>query len=190
MDIYDRIFALADPYLQTRSNLIHTAVARRFAAALLLREPGDPEIAIPAILLHDVGWSALTEEMQLQAFGPGHVKKDKTLNRVHETEGVKIARQILAQVHYDDVKSEEILQIIDGHDSRLTPISDNDKIVKDADKLFRFSAEGLDFYLARFEMTPAEIVQWLQTRIEVWFFTAAARKIAAAEWEQRHRSLA
>ena len=62
----------------------------------------------------------MPEELQLKAFGP---KTDKELNRVHETEGVKMAREILEKIGYDQGKMGEILAIIDGHDSRLEAIS-------------------------------------------------------------------
>ncbi len=183
MHIYEEIFALASPYLQTRGNEIHIPVSRRFAEMLLQEEKGDPEIVIPAVLLHDVGWSKLSEAMQLKAFGPGNYDKD--LNRIHEVEGVKIARGILEQVGYNSAQSEEILAIIDGHDSRLTPISGSDKIVKDSDKLFRFSAEGLAFYLARFGPDIPERLKWLQSKMDRWFFTTSARRIALQELERR-----
>ena len=40
----------------------------------------------------------------------------------------------------------EILRIIGGHDSRKEPISLNDKVVKDADKLSRYSKEYVVIY--------------------------------------------
>jgi len=186
MNVFDRIYLLASPYLQTRSNGIHIAVSKRFGESLLLTEKGDPEIVIPAILLHDVGWSKLTEEMQNKAFGPG---SDKSLNRIHEVEGVKIAAGILAEVNFDKTKAEEIINIIDGHDSRLTTISDNDMIVKDSDKLFRFTCEGLIFYLNTLKGTVEERLVWLSTKVDCWLFTQAAKVMAWEELDKRKRNI-
>lgn len=185
MNIYEQIYKLAAPYLQTRNNDIHTSVARRFAERLLQEEKGEPEVVIPAILLHDVGWSKLSEAQQAKAFGPGNYDQD--LNRIHEVEGVKIARGILEKVRYDPLKSEEILSIIDGHDSRLTPISESDQIVKDSDKLFRFSQEGLAFYLERFGPDIKERLNWLESKRRSWFFTETACALALGELEARYK---
>ena len=37
---------------------------------------------------------------------------------------------------------EEVVAIVDGHDSRLHALSRNDELVKDADKLWRYSVTG------------------------------------------------
>ena len=134
---YSRIFELAKPYLNTRKNLIHTEIVYRFAVKLLESELGDSTVIIPAVICHDVGWIKVPEELQLKAFGPG---LDPEIRRIHEVEGVKLAREILQQVNYEQKKITEILELIEGHDSRLIALSTNDKIVKDADKLYRANA--------------------------------------------------
>ena len=183
MNVFDRIYQIAFPYLQTRSNEIHIAVSKRFGESLLLKQKGDPEVVIPAILLHDVGWGKLTVEMQNKAIGPGN---DKVLNRIHEVEGVKIATNILAEVNYDKIKSAEIINIIDGHDSRLISISDNDMIVKDSDKLFRFTSEGFIFYLNFKETSVKERLSWLESKVDSWFFTQTAKFMALEELKKRN----
>ena len=104
-------------------------------------EGGMEDVVIPAILLHDVGWKKVPEDLQLKAFGPNASLPE--WNRVHEVEGARIAGEILGKVGYDPEKAEEIVHIIDGHDSRKEPSSLNDKIVKDADKLWRYSKEAV-----------------------------------------------
>ena len=174
-----RILELAKPYLNTRKNDIHTDISCRFAFRLLESEPGDPAVVIPAILCHDLGWSKLSEELQLKAFGPKGFDAD--LRRVHEVEGVKLAQEVLREVAYDRQKTAEILEIIEGHDSRLTALSDSDKIVKDADKLFRFDPVGLRIDAERFKLGVIEHAHWLKERIEEWFFTDTAKGLALEE---------
>lgn len=178
-DIDYRILQMAKPYLLTRKNDIHTDIAYRFAIRLLESEPGDPTVVIPAILCHDLGWSKVPEELQLSAFRPKDFNPE--LRRIHEVEGVKLARQILLEVKYDPQKTVEILEIIDGHDSRLDTFSDNDKIVKDADKLFRYDPVGVQIDAERFEVEIDQHAQWLRERIEEWFFTDTAKKLALEE---------
>ena len=181
--VYDKIYALAKPYLNTRQNDIHVESSYGFAWRLLEDEPGDPEVVIPAIICHDLGWIKLPEHLQLKAFGPNF---DPDLRRIHEVEGVKLARDILLQVHYDPVKTVEILDIIDGHDSRLHAISDSDKIVKDADKLFRCTPTGLAIDMERFRMDRDVYLKWISERIDSWFFTETGRQLA---WKELRASL-
>lgn len=181
---FNKIWKLARPYLQTRNNEIHTKIASEYAKRLLRKtELADNKVVMPAIILHDVGWSKVPEDLLLQSFGPKI--KFKQLNRVHEEEGVKIARKILNKVEFNDSKIEEILQIIDGHDSRNEAISTNDKLVKDADKLWRFSKEGFNIDMKRFEETFSISVKRLNKGLEIWFFTSAAKKIAKHELNKR-----
>jgi HD superfamily phosphodiesterase len=182
-DRYARIFALARPYLETRHNVIHTEIAYSFACRLLDAEGGDEAVALPAILLHDVGWKSVPEELHLKAFGPAST--DLELNRIHEVEGARIARKILKEVGYADALTDEIAEIIIGHDSRKEPLSLNDAIVKDSDKLWRFSEEALKVDPVRFGIDPRVHVAWLNEQIEGWFITATAKKTAYHEQRVR-----
>lgn len=180
---YEEIYTLAQPFLDTRDNDIHTRIAFSFARKLLEAEGGNEAVVLPAILLHDVGWKSLPVELHLKAFGPGH--NDMTINRVHEVEGAKIARTILEQVGYDPALTDEITAIIVDHDSRREPLSLNDAIVKDSDKLWRFSKEALDVDPRRFSIPPDVHTRWLKLQIEDWFITDTAKKMAGEEQRQR-----
>ena len=52
--------------------------------------------------------------------------------KLHEDESVRIATAILGDVEFDAGRTGEILEIIDGHDTRAEALSLNDKIVKDS----------------------------------------------------------
>ena len=174
--VFENIWKLARPYLDTRKNEIHTEIATFYAFQLLEKEGGDKSIVIPAIILHDIGWKMIPETQQIKGFGP---KKTSTeVKRRHETEGVKIAKDILKKVNYDKIKTDEILNIIDGHDTRKEAISLNDKIVKDADKLWRFSERGIKIDSERFGMTIKELLQKKTMDIDNIFFTDSAKDIA------------
>jgi len=179
------IFTLARPYLDTRDNEIHTLVAYSFALKLLDAEGGDEKVVLPAILLHDLGWKMVPEDLQLQAFGPG--RNDKKINRIHEVEGSKKAREILEALNFDPVLIEKIVEIIIGHDSRAKALSLDDAIVKDSDKLWRFSEQALELDPKRFEIDAAVHAEWLKHQIEGWFFTVTAKRLAYEE--QRLRAL-
>jgi HD superfamily phosphodiesterase len=181
--IYDTIHEKAKPYLDTRQNEIHVSLSYGFARRLLSRYPeADEEIVLPAILLHDVGWKAVPEEKQLNAFGPK--AKDNESQRLHEVEGARIAAEILLSLGYDEEKTKQIQAIIEGHDSRREPLSFNDALVKDADKLWRFTPTGVNIDHRRFGIDRGPYVEWLGKVIEGWFFTPEAKVMAREALEE------
>jgi HD superfamily phosphodiesterase len=183
--IHQKIFERAKPFLRTRKNLIHTQIALRYALRLLKEEEGDEGIVIPAVLLHDVGWKMIPPNLQLTAFGPN--PSNPELVRVHEVEGAKIAEAILKEFHYPPKKVKEICRIIRGHDSRKTPISQNDRIVKDSDKLWRYSRRGMAVDLDRFRIPRREYLIFLEAIINYWFLTPTGREVARKEISLRKK---
>jgi HD superfamily phosphodiesterase len=181
--IFEEIWQVAKSYLDMRKNDIHTEICINLAFKLIEREGGDKDIVIPAIILHDVGWKEVPEGLHLKAFGPNAVSRE--LTKIHEARGVKIAKRILQMVHYDEEKIEEILEIINGHDTRRGAISLNDKIVKDADKLWRYTKEGFQIDQTRFQKNYNEILGRLHSGLDTWFFTDSAKRIAMEELDSR-----
>jgi HD superfamily phosphohydrolase YqeK len=183
--IYQKIFERAKPFLRTRKNLIHTRTALQYAFKLLNHEKGEEEIVIPASILHDVGWKMIPAHLHLTAFGPN--PSNPKLARVHEVEGARIARIILEELHYPPEKTKEICRIIRGHDSRKRPISQSDRIVKDADKLTRYSREGMAISSDWFRIPRRIHLDFLEEQIGRWFFLATARNLARAEMDRRKK---
>ncbi len=172
--IYDEIYKRAEPYWQTRQNHIHMPIVYNFVRQLLTLYPAaDEDVVLPAALLHDVGWMAVPQEQQLNAFGPQ--AKDEAAKRLHETAGVKIAAKILASLNYDLNKTQEILTIIDGHDSRSEAISLNDQLVKDADRLWRFTPIAIEIDYRRFGTSLEAHLDWLEAELDHWLFTPEAK---------------
>jgi HD superfamily phosphodiesterase len=175
--IYDRIYDRARPYLDTRKNDVHISISYTFAQQLLKYYPdADEDIVLPAVILHDVGWKAVPEEKQSDAFGPN--VKDTETRRLHEIEGAKIAGEILHSVNYDELKIAEITAIIDGHDSRKETLSLNDALVKDADKFWRFTPIGVEIDHTRFGIDRNIYITYLDGIIEQWFLTPTAGDMA------------
>ena len=186
-DIYERIWDLARPYLNTRKNDIHTEISTGLAQQLLVQEGGEEDIVIPAIILHDVGWKEVPEDVQSKAFGPKASMPE--WNRVHEVEGAKIAGDILRKVNYQEHKILEIQEIIKGHDSRKEPVSLNDSIVKDADKLWRYSETAIRSIQMGFGLTFEECIERLRKNLEPWFLTKSGKRMAKEAIERRIKEL-
>jgi HD superfamily phosphodiesterase len=183
MSLLDEIYRRSEPYWQTRKNEIHVPLVYHYAQRLLAHYPqADPDVVLPAALMHDNGWFMVPPERLAQAFGPN--ASDRDANRLHEVEGVRIAREILAALNYDATKTDAILAIIDGHDSRLHALSLNDQLVKDADKMWRFDPLGFAIDHARFGVTWQEHWRFLHDQLEPWLFTPEAKALARDNLER------
>lgn len=182
--LYLRIYDVALPMLGTRLNDLHARIGCQFTVEFLDREGGDPRIAIPAILLHDLGWNEIPEEEQRRAYGPN--SSDAHLNRLHEQEGARLAREVLESIRYDATLIEEICRIIDGHDSRPTAASIEEAIVKDSDKVWRVSREGFPANLSMLgDLVPQQLHDFIAVRVPIWFLTTAGREMALQQLADR-----
>jgi hypothetical protein len=189
--IYDQIYRLAEPYWQTRQGEIHMPLAYEYARQLLVHYPeADPAVVLPAILLHDTGWMMITPDLQMQALvGSANQDKRPEVSRLHETEGARIAGEILAALNYDAAKIVEIQAIINGHDTRREALSLNDALVKDADKVWRFNPVGVPICAQWNELDLGPYLDFVEARIESWLFTGRAKELARALLAQSRSQL-
>ncbi|RLC05935.1 MAG: phosphohydrolase [Deltaproteobacteria bacterium] len=182
------LYQLAEPYLRMRIDFIHTQVAHGYALLLLEKESGDRKIVEPAIILHDIGWSALRPEDIEAAYGVRATgEKARKLNRIHEVKGAGIAQEILLKIGCDTLTISKITKIIERHDSGKKPCTLEEKIVKDADKLWRFSKIGYAHELKRQALTHEVRYAFLSKNIDNWFFTKTAKTLAEKELQERDR---
>ncbi|MGW8302876.1 MAG: HD domain-containing protein [Desulfobacterales bacterium] len=180
------LFRLAEPYLKARGDILHTRVAHKYALYLLEKEAGDKNIVEPAVILHDVGWSRLKPEEIEIAFGVNAKgEKAKKLNRLHEVEGARIAREILSKLGYETSSIDKIARIIERHDSGKNPQTIEEKLVKDADRLWRFSKIGYYHEMQRQNLTHEVRYHFLTRNMGKWFFTKTAKDLADTELQER-----
>jgi len=178
-ELHHGIWKQAKPYLRTRRNDSHTLFAYGIAAALLESYPeANPDVVLPAILLHDTGWSCVPENQVLEAIAPGSSRRDLVLK--HERQGARIAHEILSSLDVQAGLIDEIVDIIDGHDSRLESLSINDSIVKDADKIWRVTPPGIDVIMDWFGLDRQQTVQLCAARVHGHLFTEAGAAMAMA----------
>jgi HD superfamily phosphodiesterase len=177
--IIDRLFQLVESYLAARGDKPHVEVSHTYALSLMEHEGGNHQIIEPAIILHDVGWSCLQPEQLAAAYGMGlEGKSSNRLNRIHEKEGAAIARQILESTGFDTPLIDKITRIIKRHDSGRKAHRIEEKIVKDADKLWRYSKIGFWYEIKRQALDPNAYYGYLAARRQSYFFTQAALKLA------------
>ncbi|MEM7112243.1 MAG: HD domain-containing protein [Chloroflexota bacterium] len=177
--VIDQIIEACQPYWTVRDNDIHVPESYEFARRLLAHYPeADPLIVLPAILMHDNGYANVPQKTLLAGLIDAPVAFRTDITRLHEIEGVKIAREILGRFDFNEAQTEAICDIIDGHDSRKTAVSLEDKLVKDADKLWRFSVSGVRTASGWMAMSHSNFLDYVLSKADGWLFTNEAKEMA------------
>lgn len=183
---YDEVWHASAPYMRARKNNIHVPLSFAFAERLLDAHPeADADIVLLAILLHDIGWHVVDAADLEQCF---KTKFQSDVRVVHEKEGARLARDILERTGWPESVTAAVCEIIDGHDTRPEPRSLNDRLVRDADKLWRFTIAGLVIVGDWFNMTPHQYCDWCD-RIVAEMETEAGRALGAAELQKTRAAL-
>ncbi len=177
----DDLWRAAAPSLRARSNDIHTPLSFSFAELVLEAHPeADALVTRVAILLHDSGWSRV-DASKIISEGFRGDWRTSDVRYLHEREGCNIARELLPGLGYDDAFITKVTDIIDGHDTRLEHHSIEDAIMRDADRLWRFTPTGIGLASGWFGKTPGEYRDQLETTTFPELITDRARELASAE---------
>lgn len=167
----------ARAFLDVRNNDEHTLVAYGVAQMLLKELPeAKASVVLPAILLHDVGWKKVPQDLLLDAIGRHPKRPD--LVRDHEIYGVEIAREILERHRPEGVDIEAVLAIIDGHDTTRHAKSLEDAVVKDADKGWRTTPHGMAVIRGWYGWSVAEYIDMVSVVSNPRLLTAPGRAMA------------
>jgi hypothetical protein len=187
-EMFQRIWELALPYQDKRDDKGHVEITLDYAQKLVELENGNEDVVIPAIILHDIGWSQMPRERRFLFFDKNAEEAEKlSVKLEHQIAGVELARDILNKVDYPADLKEEILEIISQHDTRQGFISRNEGLVRDADKLWRYSIVGFEADVARYRTTRESLCEkWEANRQDPdYFYSESARQIALEELESR-----
>ena len=65
-----------------------------------------------------------------------------------------------------------------------------DELVKDADKLWRFTESAVRICHVWMEFTTERYMEWVGSEIDSWFFTETARGLARRELDRSRTALA
>jgi len=181
----DDLWRAAEPYMRARRNDIHIPLSFAFAELILDDYPeADELVTRVAILLHDTGWARVdAKQMIEQGFRSANWRTSDARIQ-HEIEGCNIARDLLPDLGFDDEFITKVTDIIDGHDTRLEHRSLEDAIVRDADRLWRFTPTGMAFSAEWFGWTPREVRADLEGRVLDELITASGRRMAEAELDR------
>ena len=160
---FDPVWRKAEPYMRARKNDVHIPLSFAWAARLLAdHSEANRDVCLLAILLHDIGWYAIDmEDIIEKGFsGPNMLQSD--VRYLHEAEGVRMGTEVLQATGWDVDIIAQVCEIIDGHDTRPDPRHLNDRIVRDADKLWRFEVTGIAVACDWFKLTPHDYANRLE----------------------------
>ncbi len=178
----DALWLAAEPFLRARHNDIHVPLSFYFAELILDDYPeADELVTRVAILLQDTGWARVDAQRIIDEGFRAKNWRQSEARILHEVEGCNIARELLPGLGFDDEFIGKVTAIIDGHDTRLDHDSLEDAIVRDADRLWRFTPVGTGFSALWFGWTPRAVQADLRDRVLDEMITATGRRMAEAE---------
>lgn len=188
------IWKLALQYQDKRQDVGHAEHVTYFALKLLEYFPNaNRYIVIPAAILHDIGWAAIPPEdldlfqSSLAVSFDEFKKQEPRLRQLHQKAGAKLSKELLKQTAYSTNYIPDIVEIISQHDTRTGFLNINDGLVRDADKLWRYTLRHYQIYFKG--MTEYEICKRTIANISKpgFFYSDLSGQIAKIEMEQTLR---
>lgn len=190
-----RVWEAALPYQDTREGEIgHAEAVTYFSFKLNDLLEGDRKVTIPTAILHDIGWSQLTEserklfyETEIDSASGLQVwqRYEPILRARHQEQGSKLAKKILEEQNFPKKPTPYICETISQHDTRKGFLSLEDGIMRDADKLWRYTL--MCFRIAAeirglgVEGTGKQLEEWINQ--DGFFYSDISREIAKIEME-------
>jgi hypothetical protein len=187
---YDPVWKAFDKYWRVRKNDVHIPLSFIYVRRLLEAYPqADEDVCVLALMLHDIGWYSIDgPDLIEKAFG-GENFMQSDARYFHEAEACRISREILPTLGWGHEVIEQVCEIIDGHDTRAQPRHLNDRIVRDADKLWRFSITGIGVACDWFKLTPAQYALKLEKTNLAQLETEVGRQMAERDLVESRRIL-
>ena len=189
-EIFEKIWETALPYQDQRNDDGHARITLKYAKELVKLEDGNEDIVIPAIILHDVGYSQILRERRMLIFDKDARNEEREAVRYkHQAQSVKLGEKILKELNYPADMIPEILEIISKHDTRKGFISKEEGLVRDADKLWRYSQESFKMNTKHRKSVLEERIKRLEKDLETpdYIYSESAKKIARQELEERKK---
>ncbi|WP_420567151.1 HD domain-containing protein [Thalassovita sp.] len=186
---YDPVWREARPYMRARKNDVHIPLSFAWAQRLLDHYvQADRDVCSLGILLHDIGWYSIDMDRIIsEGFRSDNILQSD-VRYLHEEEGVRLGTQVLRATGWSEDIIAQVCQIIDGHDTRPDPHHLNDRIVRDADKLWRYEVTGISVAADWFGVTPGEYAERVAGELDK-LETDLGRELAEVTLEKTRKHL-
>lgn len=164
---YDPVWREAEPYMRARKNDVHIPLSFAWAQRLLDHySEADRDVCSLAILLHDIGWYTIDMDRIIsEGFRSDNILQSD-VRYLHEEEGVRLGTEVLRATGWSEGIIAQVCEIIDGHDTRPEPHHLNDRVVRDADKLWRYEVTGISVAADWFGFTPHDYANRLAAEVD------------------------
>lgn len=179
---FEKIWELAIPYLELgmmKDFVIHTEGVVRAMEILIDGEGGDENILIPAAILHDVGFSKVSEDLQTNA----DLEKKREAQRQHLILAGDIVQEILEEVDYTQNDIDRIKDIVAAHKFQ-DPAEFEKRMLIDADNLSDTFPEQFLSDTKSYKITPAEVYEY---RTRNTYYSKTAKEVAAKNMANLHK---
>lgn len=201
---YRDFFRFALPYLHVRTTDVHVATCFPFAKEIIAADPEsvDERVVHLAFILHDSGWSQMTEQEIADSLGVEGLALSGTAvapKARHAELGRELAQRILGehklQPPLTEAQKALIYQAIFYHDkpqqlATIGGMPPSIRVVCDVDHLWSFTHENFWQDTIRKGVDPRVYVENLAADLEGYFVAEAGRNKARELLEARRAEVA
>lgn len=190
MNKHLQVYKAAEKYMRVRKNDVHIPLSYKYALKLIEKYPNaDADLAGIAIILHDIGWYSIDEDDIFKKGFQSENFMQSDVRYLHESEGVRLSAELLKDLGYPEEFIQKVAAIIDGHDTRNFSKSLEDEIVRDADKLWRFTVTGVSVACDWFKQTPSRYCNRLESDIIPQLHLPESVEMAKADLAETRKEL-
>ncbi len=190
MNKHLQVYKAAEKYMRVRKNDVHIPLSYKYALKLIEKYPNaDADLAGIAIILHDIGWYSIDEDDIFKKGFQSENFMQSDVRYLHESEGVRLSAELLKDLGYPEAFIQKVAAIIDGHDTRNFSKSLEDEIVRDADKLWRFTVTGVSVACDWFKQTPSRYCNRLESDIIPQLHLPESVEMAKADLAETRKEL-
>lgn len=190
MNKHLQVYKAAEKYMRVRKNDVHIPLSYKYALKLIEKYPNaDADLAAISIILHDIGWYSIDEDDIFKKGFQSENFMQSDVRYLHESEGVRLSAKLLKDLGYPEEFIQKVAAIIDGHDTRNFSKSLEDEIVRDADKLWRFTVTGVSVACDWFKQTPSRYCNRLESDIIPQLHLPESIEMAKADLAETRKEL-
>jgi len=190
MNKHLQVYKAAEKYMRVRKNDVHIPLSYKYALKLIEKYPNaDADLAAISIILHDIGWYSIDEDDIFKKGFQSENFMQSDVRYLHESEGVRLSAKLLKDLGYPEEFIQKVASIIDGHDTRNFSKSLEDEIVRDADKLWRFTVTGVSVACDWFKQTPSRYCNRLESDIIPQLHLPESIEMAKADLAETRKEL-
>lgn len=191
---YKDFFKMVLPQLSVRTTDVHTAISLSHFDTLLHKFSNvniNKRVVILALILHDAGWSRLSEEEIANSLGVTGLKLTEGAlapKEKHAQQSEIIAREVLAAYSFEQALNNEEIELICKavlyHDKPEAvagaeqPMPIEVQLLVDLDHIWSFTHENFWQDTVRKGVKPTEYAKNLEKDLDGYFVTAQGKELA------------